>query len=75
MNDDKPVPELVGHSGVLAARQGQPSEGALYLTLVVELHDEQFAIGSLMGAEHRPKVVRHLTRLLDTKKSASQAEE
>jgi len=70
--DDQPVVELADVSAVIASRQGRAPEGALFMTLIVELQEEQFAIAVMTDAEHRAKVIDHLNKLLQTRKSANQ---
>lgn len=72
LDGDKPVIELIRIPVVVASREGGAIEKTLFMTLVVDLHGEYFAIAVVMDAGSRAEVIDHLKELLGTARSANQ---
>jgi hypothetical protein len=72
LQEARPVIELRDVPAVLASREGVNDLHTVFMTLVVELHGDLFAIAAIVNHGHRAEVVDHLTELLKTTESANQ---
>jgi hypothetical protein len=71
LQEARPVIELRDVPAVVASREGENDINTTFMTVVVELRGDLFAIATIVNHGHRAEVVDHLADLLKTTKSAN----
>ena len=71
LQEARSVIELGDIPSVVASREGVNDVNTVFMTVVVELQGDLFAIAAIANPGHRAEVVDHLTDLLRTTKSAN----
>lgn len=68
LKDRSPIGELAGSHTVVTSCEGKSGEDTVFMTLIVDLDGEFFAIAAMTQREYRSEVVNHLTELLSAVK-------